>query len=148
MLAIAFHALPIGGSPAWRVNLLSTVLAASCALLHFLTIVRWDYWLAFDPSPAGAAARRLRIRKGGRWLPWAWSESVCGAVAGTGLLAFCPLLWSYSTQAEVRGAHAARRRPHHQGREGERRRPRRRRRRERIPSRSRGGARRAGGGGD
>jgi hypothetical protein len=112
MLAIAFHALPIGGSPAWRVNLLSTVLAASCALLHFLTIVRWDYWLAFDPSPAGAAARRLRIRRAGRWLPWAWSESVCGAVAGTGLLAFCPLLWSYSTQAEVRADRRRRRSGH------------------------------------
>ena len=101
MLAVLFHSL-LGGSPAWRVNLLSVVLASLGAYLHFLTIVRWDYWLAFDPSPAGAAARRLRLRRRGRWLPWEWSEGVCGAVVGTGLLSFCPLIWTYSTQAEVR----------------------------------------------
>lgn len=100
MLAVLFHAI-LGGSPAWRVNLLSVVLASLGAYLHFLTIVRWDYWLAFDPTPAGAAARRNRLRRRGRWLPWEWSEGVCGAVVGTGLLSFCPLIWTYSTQAEA-----------------------------------------------
>ena len=80
MLAVLFHALPIGGSPAWRINLLSVVLSTACAWFNFKTVVRWDAWLrqggpaaevpAGDPTPAttgGAAC--------------SWAAAVCRAVA-------------------------------------------------------------------
>ena len=94
MLAILFHQIPFG-SPAWRINLLSVVLAASGSFLHFLTILRWELWLAFDPDASEAASGGRRAAAG---------YSACAALVGTGLLAFCPLIWMYSIQAEVRQA--------------------------------------------
>jgi hypothetical protein len=98
MLAILFYRIPFG-SPAWRINLLSVVLAASGAFLHFLTILRWELWLAFDPAaadaegPAAASARGRRLQR--------VAYSACAALVGTGLQSFCPLIWMYSIQAEV-----------------------------------------------
>ena len=63
MLAILFHALPLGSSPAWRVNLLSATLAAAAAGLHFLAALRWDLWLAFQPDLARAALKERRRRR-------------------------------------------------------------------------------------
>ncbi|KAJ1471083.1 hypothetical protein T484DRAFT_1916790, partial [Baffinella frigidus] len=42
MLAILFHALPLGGLPAWRINLLSVVLSTASAWFNFKAVVRWD----------------------------------------------------------------------------------------------------------
>ena len=92
MLAIAFHAIPFG-TPAWRINLLSVLLSTASSFLHFLTIVRWDTWLAFDPHvPA--------IGKPAAGSPFN-CPSIWAGLVGSGLLAFCPLVWMYSIQAEV-----------------------------------------------
>lgn len=104
MLAILFHRIPLG-SPAWRINLLSVVLAASGSFFHFITILRWELWLAFDPSTDGSVAAPARS-----WPPRV-GFGVYAALVGTGLLSFCPLIWMYSIQAEVsygRGREACR----------------------------------------
>ena len=101
MLAVLFHRIPFG-SPAWRINLLSVVLAATGSFFHFVTILRWELWLAFVPDGDGA---KTSFRSGGGWLlpmPWRWGHSTWAAIVGSGLLSFCPLIWMYSIQAEVR----------------------------------------------
>uniref|UniRef100_A0A7S4JJE5 DUF2723 domain-containing protein n=1 Tax=Guillardia theta TaxID=55529 RepID=A0A7S4JJE5_GUITH len=88
MLAILFHNIPFG-SPAWRVNLLSVFLSTGCAWFQFHSVVLWEESLSKD-----------RGGKGGRRM-WEWTVSVWAGVLTSLLMAFCPLLWMYSIQAEV-----------------------------------------------
>ena len=88
MLAVLFHALPIGGSPAWRINLLSVVLSTACAWFNFKTVVRWDAWLR-QGGPAAEVPAGTE---------WGWSTSVWAGVLSSMMLAFCPLMWMYSIQ--------------------------------------------------
>ena len=94
MLAIALHALPLGGTPAWRINLLSVLLASASAWFNYWTVVHWD---------GGIWAGKRGEVLGGGWTPafWKWSLSVWAGMASALLLSFCPLIWMYSIQAEV-----------------------------------------------
>ena len=101
MLATLFHALPLPlPSPAARINLLSVVLSTASAWFNYWTLVHWDaamWWSAGPESKLGAP-----------WTGkvWEWSVSVWAAVGSSLLLAFCPLIWMYSIQAEVRHSFA------------------------------------------
>ena len=96
MLANLMHKLPIG-SPAWRINLLSVLLSTASAWFNYWTVVHWDAAMWWGPGAESGG------RLGAPWTPafWHWSVSVWVAVASALLLAFCPLIWMYSIQAEV-----------------------------------------------
>ena len=100
MLGIAFHDLIPFGSPAWRVNLLSVVLSASSASLLFLAIWRWDMHDAWKSSSSGGGGG-VSSSSDKTTSSAVGASSIFAGLYGAGMLAFCPLIWMYSIQAEV-----------------------------------------------
>jgi hypothetical protein len=98
MLANLIHKLPFG-SPAWRINLLSVLLSAASAWFNYWTVLHWDaaLWAALGRDVSGSGGVGLALTPA----VWQWSVSVWAAIAASLLLAFCPLVWMYSIQAEV-----------------------------------------------
>lgn len=97
MLANLFHALPLPlASPAARINLLSVVLSTASAWFNYWTVLHWDaaMWNLAGPESTLGAPWTCKF--------WEWGVSVWSAVASSALCAFCPLIWMYSIQAEVR----------------------------------------------
>mmetsp|Transcript_9016 Transcript_9016/g.18003 ORF Transcript_9016/g.18003 Transcript_9016/m.18003 type:complete len:791 (-) Transcript_9016:130-2502(-) len=108
MLAVLFHGIPFG-NPAWRINLLSVLLSTGGAFLVFKTVVLWD---SYETQRAGGTKKKDDkakdgVGKSGEDFParphecWNWSVSVWAGMLASLMLAFCPLMWMYSIQAEV-----------------------------------------------
>ena len=79
--------IPVG-SPGYRLNCVSVLFAVVAAYFHYCAVLRWHLGLvkrAAGPGDGGAA----------------WRGSAWVALISSGTLTFCPLLWQYSTHAEV-----------------------------------------------
>ena len=76
--------IPVG-SPGYRLNCVSVIFAVVAAFFHYSAVLRWHLGMAKSISSTGDH----------------WRGSAWVALISSGLLVFCPLLWQYSTHAEV-----------------------------------------------
>ena len=83
------QAIPFG-SPGYRLNCVSVAFAVLAALFHFHAVLRWHLALVRVGGTHGTPAGDEK-----------WRGSAWVALMSSGLLTFCPLLWQYSTHAEV-----------------------------------------------
>jgi len=76
------------GPPGYRLNLVTVLFAAGGALFHFHAVMRWhmQHSRAYKGEKEGE-----HVYRGSAWV----------AVASAGLVNFGPLVWMYSTHAEV-----------------------------------------------
>ena len=79
--------IPVG-SPGYRLNCVSVLFAVLAAYFHFSAVLRWHLGLV----KAGATDTGSDEQ---------WRGSAWVALIASGTLVFCPLLWQYSTHAEV-----------------------------------------------
>jgi hypothetical protein len=80
--------IPVG-TPGYRLNCVSVLFAVLAAYFHFSAVLRWHLGMVRAGVTPGAGG-------GEQWRGSAWV-----ALIASGTLVFCPLLWQYSTHAEV-----------------------------------------------